>query len=68
MRFLEKLEHMVSRVLGEIGQELGRLGVQGARPNSGPLCSPETAMFLTVRGKIAAMPRMGLARRHARGP
>jgi hypothetical protein len=30
MRFLEKLEKMFSRAGSEIGQELGRLGVQGS--------------------------------------
>ena len=30
MRFVEKLEQMVSRGVSEIGQELGRLGVQGS--------------------------------------
>jgi len=29
MRFVEKLEQMVSKGVSEIGQELGRLGVQG---------------------------------------
>ncbi len=30
MRFVEKLEQMVSRGVSEIAQELGRLGVQGS--------------------------------------
>ncbi len=30
MRFEEKLKHMVGRVVGEIGQEMRRLGVQGS--------------------------------------
>ncbi len=30
MRFIEKLTQMFDRAVGEIGQELGRLGVQGS--------------------------------------